>query len=54
MSGLNSRRWRDGARIDAKAPARAATEVVRGRVIGALGLSIGLALFALILYASLR
>ncbi len=29
-------------------------EIVRGRVIGTLGLSIGIALFALILYASLR
>jgi cytochrome b subunit of formate dehydrogenase len=32
----------------------APSEITRGRVIGTLGLSIGLALFALILYASLR
>ena len=40
----------DSLAVDGAAP----SEIVRGRVIGTLGMSIGLALFALILYASLR
>jgi cytochrome b subunit of formate dehydrogenase len=40
----------DPLAVDAATP----SEIVRGRVIGTLGLSVGLALFALILYASFR